>query len=43
METKINKYIDHTIVSRDATKAQINKVIGEAKEYDFATVCITPT
>lgn len=40
---KLNKYIDHTLLKADATKAQIDKLISEAKEYDFKTVCINPS
>lgn len=37
---KRSKYIDHTILKADATKEQIVKLCNEAKEYDFASVCI---
>ena len=37
---KINKYIDHTILKADATSAQIIRLCKEAKEYDFASVCV---
>lgn len=37
---KINKYIDHTLLKADATSAQITKLCNEAKEYDFASVCV---
>lgn len=40
---KLNKYIDHTLLKPEATKEQIEKVIEEAKEYDFASVCVNPT
>lgn len=39
---ELNKYIDHTILKADATKADIIKICNEAKEFDFATVCINP-
>lgn len=39
---KLNKYIDHTLLKTDATKADIEKLINEAKEYDFASVCVSP-
>lgn len=39
---KLNKYIDHTLLKTDATKADIEKLIKEAKEYDFASVCVSP-
>ena len=40
---KLNKYIDHTLLKPEATKEQIEKIIEEAKEYDFASVCVNPT
>lgn len=40
---KLNKYIDHTLLKPDANKEQIKKIIEEAKEYDFASVCVNPT
>lgn len=40
---KLNKYIDHTILKPDTTQEQVEKVLAEAKEYDFASVCINPT
>lgn len=40
---KINKYFDHTILKPDATREQILKLIQEAKEYDFMSVCVNPT
>ena len=39
---KLNKYIDHTILKPVATEADIEKLCAEAKEYDFASVCINP-
>ncbi|MDR0297377.1 MAG: deoxyribose-phosphate aldolase [Streptococcaceae bacterium] len=43
MTEKINKYIDHTILKADATLAQVDAVLAEAKRYDFMSVCINPT
>jgi len=40
---KLNKYIDHTLLKPEATVEQITKLCEEAKEYDFASVCINPT
>ena len=34
------KYIDHTLLKPDATKAQIEKLCAEAREYVFASVCV---
>ena len=35
-----NKYIDHTLLKPDCTDEQIEKLCKEAKEYDFASVCV---
>lgn len=40
---ELNKYIDHTLLKQDSTKEQIEALIAEAKQYDFASVCINPT
>lgn len=37
-----NKLIDHTLLKPNATKSQIVKLCEEAKEYDFASVCVNP-
>ncbi|MBR2792395.1 MAG: deoxyribose-phosphate aldolase, partial [Erysipelotrichaceae bacterium] len=37
---KLNKYIDHTLLKPEATRAQIEKLCAEAREYDFASVCV---
>ncbi|NQX83256.1 MAG: deoxyribose-phosphate aldolase [Mycoplasmataceae bacterium] len=39
---KINKYIDHTILKRDAVSSEIDKIIKEAIKYKFKTICIHP-
>ncbi len=39
---KRSKYIDHTLLKPDTTKAQIIQLCKEAKEYDFASVCVNP-
>lgn len=38
-----NKFIDHTALKADTTKATIDKLCQEAKQYDFASVCVNPT
>ncbi|MEG0591966.1 MAG: deoxyribose-phosphate aldolase [Coprobacillus sp.] len=38
-----NKFIDHTALKPDTTKETITKLCEEAKEYDFASVCVNPT
>ncbi|HEL9633977.1 TPA: deoxyribose-phosphate aldolase [Streptococcus suis] len=40
---KLNKYIDHTILKSETTKEQVAQILAEAKEYDFASVCVNPT
>ena len=39
----INTFIDHTLLSADATLLQIHKLCEEAIAYKFATVCINPS
>jgi deoxyribose-phosphate aldolase len=39
---KIAKYLDHTLLKPEATKAEITKVAKEAIEYDFASVMVNP-
>lgn len=34
------KLFDHTILKADATKAEVLKICGEAKEYRFMSVCV---
>lgn len=36
----MNKYIDHTLLKADATFDKIATLCEEAKEYDFASVCV---
>ena len=38
----INKYIDHTNLKPFATESDIKKLCAEAREYDFASVCVNP-
>lgn len=40
---KLNKYIDHTLLKQDASQHQIDQLLAEAKEFDFASVCVNPT
>lgn len=37
------KYMDHTVLKPDTSRATIEKFCSEAKEYGFASVCINPT
>ena len=39
---KKSKYIDHTLLKPESTKAQVQKIVDEAKAYDFATVMVNP-
>ncbi|MBG9445621.1 deoxyribose-phosphate aldolase [Cytobacillus firmus] len=43
MTNNVAKMIDHTLLKADATKDQIEKICAEAKEYNFASVCVNPT
>ena len=38
----LNKYIDHTNLKPAATRADIEKLCTEAREWDFASVCVNP-
>lgn len=38
----IGNMIDHTLLKADATENAIRKLCGEAKEYEFAAVCVNP-
>lgn len=38
----LNKTIDHTLLKPEATQEMIDKLCAEAKQYDFASVCVNP-
>ncbi len=38
----INRYIDHTNLKPFATQADIEKLCSEAREWQFASVCVNP-
>ncbi|MDR2464696.1 MAG: deoxyribose-phosphate aldolase [Streptococcaceae bacterium] len=38
----LNKYIDHTILKADTTETGVKKIIDEAIEYEFKSVCVNP-
>ena len=40
---EVTKYIDHTILKPETTKAQILTLCEEAKQFNFASVCVNPT
>ena len=39
---ELNRMINHTILKPEATEAAVQKIIDEAKEYNFFSVCINP-
>ena len=41
-EMLINKYIDNTVLKPTCLVADIQKLCAEAKQYDFAAVCVPP-
>jgi deoxyribose-phosphate aldolase len=43
MTQNIVTMIDHTLLKADARKEEIVKLVEEAKEYKFASVCVNPT
>nr|WP_263328475.1 deoxyribose-phosphate aldolase [Neobacillus sp. Marseille-Q6967] len=42
MTQNVVRMIDHTLLKADATKKEIIKLVEEAKEYSFASVCVNP-
>ena len=38
----LNKYIEHTLLKQDATKAEITKLLDEAIQCNFLGVCVNP-
>ena len=38
----LSQYIDHTILSADATSSQVEEICKQAKKYNFYCVCINP-
>lgn len=38
----ISAWIDHTLLKAEATPSQIQQICSEAREYNFAAVCINP-
>lgn len=39
---ELNRYIDHTLLKPESTKEDIQKVVDEAKKYNFASVMVNP-
>jgi deoxyribose-phosphate aldolase len=42
MDHSLASYIDHTLLRPEATGAEVNRLIAEAAEHRFASVCIPP-
>lgn len=42
MDRPLASYIDHTLLRPDATREQVLRVVEEAAEHRFASVCIPP-
>lgn len=43
MTESFANYMDHTALKAETTKEQIDQLVHEAKEYEFASVCVNPT
>ncbi len=39
-DLELARYIDHTLLKPDATRAQIERLCAEARQYHFASVCV---
>ena len=39
---ELNKYIEHTLLKQDATRAEVSKLLDEACKYNFLGVCVNP-
>lgn len=39
---KLNKFIDHTKLGANVSQSDIDKLLAEAKEFDFKSVCVNP-
>lgn len=39
---ELNRYIDHTNLKADMQEQDLLKLVNEAKEYDFFSICINP-
>ncbi|HET9209977.1 MAG TPA: 2-deoxyribose-5-phosphate aldolase, partial [Thermoanaerobaculia bacterium] len=40
--TSLARYIDHTLLRPEATEADVRRLVEEAAEHGFASVCIPP-
>jgi deoxyribose-phosphate aldolase len=43
IDPAIAALIDHTILKADATRAEVIKICREARQYNFASVCVNPS
>jgi len=43
LPNELGRYIDHTLLRPDATNQEILDLCAEARQYQFASVCIHPT
>ena len=43
MNKELAKMIDHTALKPDTSREQIEKLCEEAREFNFASVCVNPT
>ena len=39
---EVVRHIDHTLLKAEATPAQVDQLCAEARQYQFASVCINP-
>lgn len=40
---EVSRYIDHTLLKPEATRAEIETLCKEARDFSFASVCVNPT
>ncbi|MDX8361007.1 MULTISPECIES: deoxyribose-phosphate aldolase [Bacillaceae] len=43
VNNNLAKMIDHTLLKPETRQEEIEKLVNEAKEYKFASVCVNPT
>ena len=43
VNAEVAKYIDHTLLKPEATRAEVDKLCHEARTFGFASVCVNPT
>lgn len=43
IDKELARMIDHTLLKPEATSDEVKKLCAEAKEYNFASVCINPS